>query len=377
MRNDDRSYKHLAHLVKRAQQGDAEAFRELYERTAQAQYFNVAAKVGYATADDILQEAYLVAWKNLADIRPRAFIGYVRRVADTLCLQYFERGSHPRETSTDTDDFAVMDTSAKLHGSDPDKGDPAPEVGRRDATRRLAQALREELDERERETLLLRFYQDMKIDEIAETLEVSPSTVKRTIRGALDKLREKLGVLPTGVVFAAALQRAVEDPLATGVSPKPAPSRASWADRAVPAVAALAVIGAIGCVAVAAGLPREAPAAPVDESQVTAEPAPDPTLAPEAGDTAAPELASMVTERGGAVLAFTDESAVAEVRLTDEAGATYTPAEADTADPTHPVFRFQVPSGTYQLRATDAVGNAASGEITVTLPPEEPVSVAE
>ena len=44
----------------RAQAGNRAAFEELYRRTAQAQFYLIAAKIGYEAAADVLQEQYLI-----------------------------------------------------------------------------------------------------------------------------------------------------------------------------------------------------------------------------------------------------------------------------------------------------------------------------
>ena len=80
-------YISLARLVRRAQAGERGAFDELYARTAQVQYFALVGKVGREAADDLLQELYLIAWENIASVRPRSFVGYLNATARNLCLR--------------------------------------------------------------------------------------------------------------------------------------------------------------------------------------------------------------------------------------------------------------------------------------------------
>lgn len=373
-------YDKLAALVVRAQAGDAEAFRELYRRTAQAQYFNISAKVGTEAAADILQEVYLIAWQNIADIRPQYFVGYLHAVGQTACRRYYERGSHPRETTLAHDDLTAAEqtiTGARLID---ESADPAATAIAHDEHARLAQALREVLDDREREVIVLRFYQDMRIDDIAEALGISPSTVKRDIRHALAKLRAELGDLARGAAFPVLLAAAVEDPLARDVLPRPRAARTTGVDWAVRAVAAVSVLAIMGCLGAAFTMERpalvetvvvEEAAAPVQELEAAPE---IPT------DTTAPELLSTATERGLTAFTLSDESGIGDVRLTAEDGTAYQPvsAEANSESANSAiVYRFDVPSGTYTLTATDIYSNTAEGAITITLPPEEPVSIAE
>lgn len=96
--------------------------------------------------------------------------------------------------------------------------------------------------------VLMRFYQDMKVQDIAEELGVSRNTVRNTLNQALATLRRKLGMLPVGVPLPALLTEAVEHRMAPGALPR---SRrgASWLDwgtRAVAAVTAAAAVGMLG-----------------------------------------------------------------------------------------------------------------------------------
>lgn len=389
-------YNELAALVLRAQAGDTEAFRELYRRTAQAQYFNLSAKVGADAAADLLQEVYLIAWQNIGSIDPLAFVGYVRTVAHNACLRYWDSPGHARETALSDDDLAAHDArlSARLAR---EADDPATVAAAHDSYAQLAQALREVLDEREREVILLRFYQEMRIDAIAEALEVSPSTVKRTIRRALNKLRARLGDLPRGAAFPVLLAHAVETPLAHDVAPKTHRAHGTAFDWAVRAMAALSAAAVIACVGIALAMERPAVVTPetIGEAAVpTSEPVAE--TAPAVADTTGPELVAMATERRMTVLTLTDESGIAAVHLVDERGDEYDPVamekqqdgaagidaggERNESSATHPhetLYRFDVTSGTYTVIATDAAGNTASGPITVTLPPAEPVSISE
>lgn len=371
-------YDELAELVKRAQAGDREAFRTLYQRTAQAQFFNISAKVGAEAATDILQEMYLIAWQNIADIKPRSFVGYLHAVGHNACLRYYDRASRSRETMLVRDDVTSLDETMLSGRVADETADPALVVDARDEHERLAQALREVLDEREREVILLRFYQEMRLDDIAEALDMSPSTVKRTIRRALDKLHGRLGDLPRGAAFPVLLAGAVEHPLAEGVPPRAQRVRSWPSDGAVRAVAAASALVVIGCLAAALSMERPVFSAPevIDEAPVpTAEVAP----AAEPADAVGPQLAAMATERGYTVLTLTDETGIAEAYVTDDEGARHDATSLESASDGlgATVYRFEIPSGTYVLTAIDTLGNTSEGTITVTLPPEDPISISD
>lgn len=54
------------------------------------------------------------------------------------------------------------------------------------------------LSPRERACIVLRYYEDLKVDDIAEQLEISPGSVKRYLSDALAKLGDILGTAQTG-----------------------------------------------------------------------------------------------------------------------------------------------------------------------------------
>ncbi len=416
MRETD-PYEHLAHLVAQAQTGDRNAFEEAYRLTAQAQFFSIAAKTNAEVAPDLLQEVYLTVWKNIAKIRPRSFVGYLNTVTHNVCLRHYERTSRPREIPAPADDLEAAERDEKHEARAEHTADPAIITNTRDEQALLARALREVLDDREREAVLLRFYQEMRIDDIAAAMELSPSTVKRTLRRALGKLRASLGDLPRGGAFIVLLADAVEEPLATGVAPRPRPARLRPIDGAVRAAAAVSALVVVGCLGAAFTMERPAfgPSEVIEETPVPAADAVEPA-AP--ADTAGPRLTAMTTEHGATVVTLADESGIGDVRLTDENGTVHQPVameasegaeggadgmaggatdggtddESETtsglgaaesgvrdagAEGSGIICRFDVPSGTYTLTATDLCGNIAEGTVTISLPPAEPTSLSD
>lgn len=200
----------LASLVQRAQRGDRQAFTELYRRTAQVQYFTIIGKIGQEHADDLLQEVYLTLWQNISKVRPYAVVAYLNSVTHNLCFKYLRDSqiANARVALPDED----MESLKRRPAADTD--DPAHLANQRDTSDRLRHALRTYLNDEERELLLMRYYQRLKLTEIAEETGLSLSTVKRSIKQALKTLREKMGVvfLPWG--FTNALTKAIDHPQA-------------------------------------------------------------------------------------------------------------------------------------------------------------------
>ena len=350
-------YISLARLVRRAQAGDREAFDELYARTAQVQYFALVGKVGREAADDILQELYLVAWENIASVRPRAFVGYLNATARNLCLRHFKRRGTSKEPMP-AEDRALEEAGAERGDVASDGAvvaDPFTTVVAQDERARLARVLREELDDEERDAVLMRYYQNMKLGEIAGVLDLSRATVKRRLASALEKLREKMCFAPTGVVFTELLARTVEEPsaprlqLAQRAGAHPASER-HWPVRVV-GLAAVTI--AVGGVIFAVLLPRvEGSTESVVEEAAGVH------------DATGPVLVESFAEGDATVLLFRDASGTEEGFCVGTNGAR-DEAEREEAPTAEDVsqWRLSLPSGTYELHAADVLGNQSEGEL--------------
>lgn len=361
------SHRDLAHLVRLAQQGDRRAFEELYRKTAQVQYFTIVGKIGEAAATDVLQEVYLTLWRNLDKVNPHAVVAYLNTIARNLCSKHL-RNAHSPVAATAMPDEDLEELGGPARGEHGDN--PAELVKTRDEHDRLRRALLEHLTDEERTVVLMRYYQNMKLQEVAEQTGLSLSTVKRTLSRALATLRAKMGVafLPLG--FSGTLASAVGEPAAPGAAVPP-----SVGERLVRygsrAVGALAVAAAVGAVAVAV-LPMPQPEEVVAPEVV-------PAAAP--ADTTPPVVAAQEVQDGVVVLTVADDSSgVGAVWCVGPDGTEYWPAEESVASdaetdtaapaPTLRTFHFHLETGTYDLHLTDAAGNTTSGPLKVQLYPE-------
>lgn len=365
----------LVELVKRAQAGDGAAFEELYRRTAQAQYFTILGRVGETAAQDILQETYLVAWKNIDHIRPGAFIGYLSATARNLCLEHY-RTQAAKPVAMEQDVLTAAAEENRAAGRADESGrsdavDPARLTVGAERVAHLAQVLRDDLDDRQREAIMLRYYQGMKVADVADEMGVSRATVYNLLRRATDILRQKLGVLPAGFAFTEALARAVElQPAAGAQGCASQVRRTSAGQRASRVAAALTVAAVVGAVAVAVTW---------EEPAVTLEPTPVPQAAPasvpgvEPADTDGPSLLGATVAGEQLVLEVRDGSGVQAVWCVAADGTRYDAEAAETAAPgASEHWWFTVPSGTYEVHLLDTAGNEALGTATANIIPETP-----
>lgn len=384
-----KQHRQLAILVHRAQEGDRTAFEELYAITAQAQYFTMIGKVGVDAAADLLQELYLVVWRNIGSIHPDALISYLNTTTRNLCLRHLNRRSTSQMPLPTSDEFledagdnrkALFDTTAT--------DDPAIAIADQDQQARLTMALYEALDDQEREAVLLRFYQGLKLNEVAEAMGISRATVKRVLARSLDKLRSRLGMLPMGAALSQAMASAVE----AVAAPRAALRGANGGRRAlgtstgerVGAAVAMAAAVALALVGFMATTPQ--PEVIVEDASPAAEAPYSETII---ADTQGPCLLETTVEDGVTVLRVGDATGTAQVTCTNESGVSFEPEMAipnigtvnaienatpqSPSDPDSPPlivseWRFSLPAGTYELHVADVLGNTSTGSITVNLP---------
>jgi RNA polymerase sigma-70 factor (ECF subfamily) len=166
-------------LIAQAQQGDRRAFGELVRRHREGVINVVYRMCGDANvAEDAAQEAFIRAWQHLASYRPRSpFRNWVYRIATNAALDALRR---ERET-VDIDALAVASS---------DEG-PEAAVEGEERGERVRQAVLA-LPPASRAAVVLREYEGLSYQEIADTLGIPMGTVMSRLNYARKRLRESL-----------------------------------------------------------------------------------------------------------------------------------------------------------------------------------------
>ena len=170
-------------LIRRAGQGDSDAFRQLVE-TYQAPVYRLALRMcggDAALAEDAAQEAFLAAWRGLPRFRGDSrFSTWLYRLTTNAAIDWLRREKRHRGM----DDV----TELELPDDGPGPQDQAEQAETQQTVRRALGQLSEE----HRQVLLLRYMQELDYAEIAAALEISEGTVKSRISRAKMRLRELL-----------------------------------------------------------------------------------------------------------------------------------------------------------------------------------------
>lgn len=162
----------MGQTVGAARAGDGSAFSELYRRFFRMVHAVLLSRVPPADVDDLTQEVFLQAWRQLRSLRdPLAFGGWIRRIALHRSADHLRRGHQPEQL-----DFHAANL-------------PALSPNDEEAWLLLAEIRR--LPEAYRETLVLRFVEGLTGPEIAELTGLTPGSVRVNLHRGVELLRAR------------------------------------------------------------------------------------------------------------------------------------------------------------------------------------------
>ncbi len=186
---DELDYDYLAGLVRRAQAGDSNAFAELYTATYKKQYrFTYQYVKDPYLAQDVLQDVYILVLKNINSLKnPRLFVSWLNQINFRICYDVCQKRIRHEEEYTYVNGVPETDEHSGSKISDPEK-----EVEERIRQAELMSQILS-LHPNEAQTIIMRYYNDMSLDEIADAMNCSHSTVKRRLAKGKQELERKLG----------------------------------------------------------------------------------------------------------------------------------------------------------------------------------------
>ncbi len=173
-------------LVERARGGDAEAFESIV-RTYQRRVYGVALRMTrrHEVADDIAQETFVRAYTNLHRFElGRPLSPWLCRIATNLSINHLT-GVAKRERPLDDD------TAANGPPAGEDSPNPLRSLLSSEFSRALGDAV-DKLPPEQKAVFVLRVNEEMRYEEIAETLGISSGTVMSRLFRARAKLKEML-----------------------------------------------------------------------------------------------------------------------------------------------------------------------------------------
>ena len=174
-------------LIQRAKKGNHDAFAELVDEH-QRYVYNLALRVvkDENEALDLTQETFVRAWTALPNFKGKSQLRtWLYRIVTNLC---YNRLPNLRRSLNDLGNDVMEDIPETNFNN------PVREFESNETRRHLQQAI-QDLDEKYRLLITLRYQNELSYDEIASTLNLPLGTVKTGIFRAKEQLRKTLARL--------------------------------------------------------------------------------------------------------------------------------------------------------------------------------------
>ncbi|MCR5735885.1 MAG: sigma-70 family RNA polymerase sigma factor [Lachnospiraceae bacterium] len=175
----------IGSLVLRAQSDDSDAFAELYALT----YKHVYNYAGHYLRDpylaqDAMQETYISALKNIRKIKePTLFVAWLNQICFHVCYDMCKKNNADYDT--------VSPELLEIVRDDNLSHDPEKNYEDQEETVILNEAI-SSLPFNEQQVIVMKYYNDMKLEEIASAMNCSRSSVKRYLISGRDRLAKIL-----------------------------------------------------------------------------------------------------------------------------------------------------------------------------------------
>ena len=174
----------IAELAGRVKSGDEDAFIELYNQMYQKIYFFAVSIVkDEYLAQDVVQETFISVFKNIGSLENnRVFIAWINRIAYNCSLKI---------VNSNKAEIPVEAILAEKDAVTAKEGDPLDKILSKDESNKIMKCILD-LPPEFKTTLILRYYAELKLDEIAIVMECSLGTVKSRLSRGKALLRKSL-----------------------------------------------------------------------------------------------------------------------------------------------------------------------------------------
>lgn len=188
----------LGILIEKIKSGDSEAFEELYRLTSPKTYF-VALQIlkNEHDAEDVLQETYIKVLEKINEIDPsKSFMGWLYQVVSNKSKNLLKkRNIMIFEEDEDISFEEIPEDNAEFI--------PEENINQAETCREVMAAI-DELTAEKRVCIVMKYFGEMTVSEIAESLEVPESTVKNRLFVARKELKSKFEKNGSAALYSAA-----------------------------------------------------------------------------------------------------------------------------------------------------------------------------
>ncbi|QGQ95553.1 RNA polymerase sigma factor [Paenibacillus psychroresistens] len=170
-------------LAELYQQGDEAAMEAIiYRYHAPIQSYIYRMLNNQMTAEELAQECFIKVCISLkSGSMPTQFRPWIYRIATNLCKDLWRKSSYRSEISTEQDKLNIYPGDETVSSI----------MEKQWEREEVIQAL-DDLSEGNREIIVLRFYEDLKLEEIASIVDMPVNTVKSRLYKSLKRLAQML-----------------------------------------------------------------------------------------------------------------------------------------------------------------------------------------
>ena len=191
----------ISHLVEKIKKGDNKSFEKLYKLTEREVWFTcISFLKNETTAQDIMQETYITAFLKIQSLEKSSQIrSWLNRIAVNKCKNYLKGKGEIQLDDEIFENQAIVDERISI-----------PEEYISDKAKReiILSIMQEVLSDVQYQTVVMHYFNEMTVDEIAEVFECSRGTVlsrlnysRAKMKTAIEDYENKSGDKLHGVVF--------------------------------------------------------------------------------------------------------------------------------------------------------------------------------
>lgn len=190
----------ISHLVEKIKKGDNKSFEKLYKLTEREVWFTcISFLKNETTAQDIMQETYITAFLKIQSLKKSSQIrSWLNRIAVNKCKNYLKGKGEIQLDDEIFENQAIVDERISI-----------PEEYISDKAKReiILSIMQEVLSDVQYQTVVMHYFNEMTVDEIAEVFECSRGTVlsrlnysRAKMKTAIEDYENKSGDKLHGVV---------------------------------------------------------------------------------------------------------------------------------------------------------------------------------
>ncbi len=194
----------LVSLVSKAQKKDPAALNVLFnEFYNDVYYFALKTVKDEDTACDITQETFVEIIKTIENLKePAAFVTWMKQITYHQCTRYFKKKKDVLVDETE-DESNIFDTVQE------DRAEFIPDEGlEQDEFKKTIISIIDELTEEQRSAIMMYYFDELSVNEIAEIQGVSVGTVKsrlnygrKAIKNSVEEYEDKNGIKLHAIPF--------------------------------------------------------------------------------------------------------------------------------------------------------------------------------